>query len=248
MAQTGTLLSGGLSRYSRSRQFSRRATYKKMGKSTPKKAVEQKKEAPAFTKKTIGGAKNGQSRNVATKKASRFYPAEDVPRLLPSNKKARPTKIRSSITPGSVLILLAGRFRGKRVVCLGTTESGLLIVTGPYKINGVPVRRVNQAYVLATSTKVDVAGVDAKKFNDAYFKKEKKAEGEEVRIDSSLLLLFPLLTISFTQKKINAQRVADQKTVDASLLKTIKSTPKLAAYLNATFTLTHGQFPHQLNF
>ena len=41
----------------------------------------------------------------------------------------------------------------------------------------VPLRRVNQAYVIATSTLVDVSSVDAAKFDDAYFlKPEKKKE------------------------------------------------------------------------
>ena len=41
----------------------------------------------------------------------------------------------------------------------------------------VPLRRVNQAYVIATSTSVDVGSVDVAKFDDAYFlKPEKKKE------------------------------------------------------------------------
>ncbi|KZO90930.1 hypothetical protein CALVIDRAFT_542200, partial [Calocera viscosa TUFC12733] len=85
----------------------------------------------------VSGEKNGQMRLIPTKKASRFYPAEDV------RKTAKPTVLRSKITPGTILILLAGRFRGKRVVFLKQLESGLLLVTGPYKANGVPLRRVD---------------------------------------------------------------------------------------------------------
>jgi large subunit ribosomal protein L6e len=47
----------------------------------------------------------------------------------------------------------------------------------------VPIRRVNQTYVIATSTKVDISGVDVSKFDDKYSarekkKKVKKTEGE----------------------------------------------------------------------
>lgn len=47
--------------------------------------------------------------------------------------------------------------------------------TGPYKVNGVPLRRVNQAYVIATSAKVDLEGVALPEIDDAYFAKEKAA-------------------------------------------------------------------------
>ena len=71
--------------------------------------------------------------------APRFYPADDVKVPLKRRHVQKPTKLRSSITPGTVVILLAGRFKGKRVVCLGQLPSGLLLVTGPFKVNGVSV-------------------------------------------------------------------------------------------------------------
>jgi large subunit ribosomal protein L6e len=51
---------------------------------------------------------------------------------------------------------------------------------GPFKVNGVPLRRVNQAYVIATSTKIDISSVEVAKYSDSYFKREvaKKKKGE----------------------------------------------------------------------
>merc|ERR1712146_880941 len=86
--------------------------------------------------------------------------------------------------PGAVVILLAGRFRGKRVVFVKQLPSGLLLVNGPFKINGVPVRRVNQAYVIATTTRLTVTDVDTTRFDDTYFKKMKKTRREKKDEDS----------------------------------------------------------------
>ena len=94
-------------------------------------------------------------------------------------RKAAPAKLRKGIAAGQVLILLSGRFRGKRVVFLRQLPSGLLLVTGPHAVNGVPVKRVNQAYTITTSTKVNIAGVDVSKVEDSVFAKGKVASGRD---------------------------------------------------------------------
>jgi large subunit ribosomal protein L6e len=104
-----------------------------------------------------------------------WYPADDEKKHS-LKSKPKSTKLRRGLVPGSVLILLSGRFRGKRVVFLKQLTSGLLLVTGPYKVNGVPLKRVNQAYTITTSTKVSLNGVDTTKVEDALFKKEKTAK------------------------------------------------------------------------
>jgi len=51
----------------------------------------------------------------------------------------------------------------------------ILFLSGPYKVNGVPLRRVPQSYVIATQTKVDISKVKlSDKVNDDMFKRTKK--------------------------------------------------------------------------
>jgi len=106
-----------------------------------------------------------------------WYPADDE-RKAPKRHTPKAPKVRAGVEAGRVLILLAGRFRGKRVVCLKQLESGLLCVTGPYKVNGVPIRRVNQVYTMSTSTKVDLGGAKdvVKSITDGTFAKEASAK------------------------------------------------------------------------
>merc|ERR1711988_491489 len=133
-----------------------------------------------------------------SKKEPRYYPAEDVKfKLGNHHNTTKKTKLRSSIKPGTVLILLAGHFKGQRVVFLKQLDSGLLLITGPYKFNGVPLRRVAQSYVIATSTVVDVSGLNVpadvcddlfkkprapkKKGDELFFEKEKESTLDDNR-------------------------------------------------------------------
>jgi len=189
----------------------------------------------------IAGPKKAAKAAASAGKSPRFYPADDVKTPKHSRKsKKNPPKVRSSITPGTILILLAGRFRGKRVVCLKALESGLLLVSGPYKINGVPLRRVNQTYVIATSTSVDVSGVDVSKITDEYFARSSAStdEGEEEFFKGDA----PKAAV------VSDERKADQKAVDSALLKAVTSVPMMKAYLNARFSLSKNDKPHNMIF
>merc|ERR1712216_355383 len=145
----------------------------------------------------------------AADKPPRFYASEDIPVPFARRSVAKPATLKASITPGTVLILLAGRFRGKRVVFLKQLTSGLLLVTGPFKVNGVPLRRVNQTFTIATSTKVPLTGVDVSKIDDAYFAKaaKKAPKGADGFFEEG-----------GNKEELSAQRKADQKTVDTALL------------------------------
>ena len=134
--------------------------------------------------------------------APKWYESQDAPVAKQSRKTARPQKLRPSLVPGTVVILLAGRFRGKRVVYLKGLEDNTLLVTGPFKANGVPLRRVNARYVIATSTKVDVSGVDVSKFNVEYFAREKTPRAKKSEQD--------FFNEEQPKKEIKQERIADK--------------------------------------
>lgn len=60
----------------------------------------------------------------------------------------------------------------------------ILHISGPFHLNGCPLRRINQIYTIATKTKLDISGVKLpERLNDKYFnrkqlKKPRHTEGE----------------------------------------------------------------------
>lgn len=170
----------------------------------------------------------------------KYYPSEDIRIPKKHRKTPRPTKLRASITPGTVCIILAGRFRGKRVIVLKQLDDTVM-VSGPFKINGVPLRRVNPAYLIATSTKVELpSSLSLDKFDKAYFSREKTAKSKKSEGD--------FFGDNKEKKELPSSRLEDQKTVDGALETAIKAVPELKAYLKATFSLNKGDRPHLMKF
>ncbi|RAO65605.1 uncharacterized protein BHQ10_001617 [Talaromyces amestolkiae] len=180
-----------------------------------------------------------------SQKAQKWYPVDDETQPKKVRKTLRPAKPRESLQPGTILILLAGRFRGKRVVLLKHLPQGVLLVTGPFKINGVPLRRVNARYVIATSGKVDLSGIDSATLEKVaasdYFTKEK---AQEKKTEEA----FFKQGEKPEKKKITSARAADQKAIDQSLLATIKKEHLLASYLATSFSLRTGDKPHEMKW
>lgn len=113
------------------------------------------------------------------------------------------------------------------------------LITKP-RLNGVPLRRVSQAYVIATSTKVDVAGLKVpESVNDAYFAKAKSSkstkEGE-------------FFGEKGEKKAFPEDKKSEQKTVDAPVLEAVKKVDNLAKYLKASWGLSKGDRFHELKF
>jgi len=178
-------------------------------------------------------------------KQVRLYKADDYKSHKANPAKApRPTRLRKTITPGTVLIVLAGRFKGRRVVFLKQLQSGLLLVTGPYKVNGVPLRRLNQAYVIATSTKVDLSGVTVASVDDAYFAKhqQKMQKGKED------MFFERSNELSEEDRKRISEKKTKQAEFDRALLANISKTELLDKYLSNRFTLRDNMKPHEMKF
>jgi large subunit ribosomal protein L6e len=96
---------------------------------------------------------------------------------------------------------------------------------------------VSPTYVIATSTKVDVSGVNTDKFDDAYFGHAASSEQEEFFAGDDA-----------TKAVVSDDRKADQKTVDAALMKAVESVDLLPAYLKAKFSLSKNDKPHKMVF
>ena len=184
--------------------------------------------------------KNNAEENKNLKLKKNWYPVSNLKsHFVRKCKIPKASHISSPLTPGQVVIILSGRFRGRRVVFLKKLESNLLLVTGPYKYNGVPLKRVNAAYVLPTNTKLKVDAEAAKDVKDDFFKKVKIERTKEEDF--------------FEDDKKKSARVTEdrkkmQNQVDTVVKKAVDEVPMMKEYLRNRFALKSGDKPHLMKF
>ncbi|KAG8346386.1 putative Ribosomal protein L6e [Trypanosoma vivax] len=176
-----------------------------------------------------------------------------------SRKSPEYTTLRKSCSPGTIAIILAGRFRGRRVVILKQLPgNGPLVISGPMKYNGVPIRRIDSRYVIATSTKVNIADVDTSAITAELFKRPKqekrvkseadfmdgKAKKEAERKARKTAKASPKGTVSDARAQL-------QKKIDTALIQAIEKDPlgkEKVGYLHSVFTIKPGDAPHRMKW
>mmetsp|Transcript_17235 Transcript_17235/g.17159 ORF Transcript_17235/g.17159 Transcript_17235/m.17159 type:complete len:168 (+) Transcript_17235:25-528(+) len=165
----------------------------------------------------------------------KWYPTEDY-KQSKVKEEQKPTRLRGGIKPGQILILLAGKHQGKRVIFLKQLESGLLLVTGPYKLNGVPLKRIPQAYTIPTTLSIPTNDLDLSSVTDAFFAKPKAkaAKSEE-----------QFFVAKATKKETPEFKKAAQKQIDGKINISDATVKK---YLSTKFRLRNGMYPHLLKF
>lgn len=240
--KTKKSLSDGVTRFMKRKKNAHKKLYSvKNGKVRSEKP----KVAISVVKK-IGGAKNGGERTVILKKNKSYLPTKSIVRKRTGKRCFRNHKrnLRKTLKKGKILILLAGRQKGKRVVLLKALKSGLLLVNGPFAVNSCPLRRISQNYVIATKTRVNLKNYKVPKhINDTYFRRQPKKKNSRAERD-----IFAEKVEKYVPSE---QRKKDQKQIDEAVLKAIqkhKESKVVMRYLKSMFSLRSNQFPHRMQF
>nr|UXY87086.1 60S ribosomal protein L6B [Cryptomonas sp.] len=125
-----------------------------------------------------------------------------------------------SLPIGSVLVLLSTKFQGRKVILLNVTKTGLFVISGPYALNGISLRRVNPRYIIPTQVEVNIKKINTSVFNDDYFntlKQSKKNKDECFK------------------NKVRMAHNLRQTYIDRCLIKEINKSLFLCAYLKTKY-------------
>ncbi|AEA38705.1 60S ribosomal protein L6B (nucleomorph) [Cryptomonas paramecium] len=122
---------------------------------------------------------------------------------------------------GSIVIISFGKLRGKKAIILRTTKCQMFVISGPFSLNGISIRRIKPGHIITTRNRLDVDSVNTRIFDDEYFiflKKSRKRGNQDLK---------NRLKMAHALREIH---------IDRYLLNQISTNLFLKAYLKAKYT------------
>lgn len=257
---------GGTISYAKNLRRIRRAKHSHVLHQTKKRLASDRKLINAYVKQEKGSTEKTDTKINLKKtcvykptKMRKLYHTQLPMRKLPhsntfkdQNPRGRRhyAKLRKSLTPGTVVIMVGTHHQCKKAVFLKQLKrSGLCLVSGPWYLNGVPVRRIDQRFLIATSIKLNLnpkfkvpACVDDSFFKKPRIVKKKVKQGEDATFKTKKVTV---------KRRPNPARAYVQKYVDTELMNAIrkhKETGPLKKYLKQDFGLMGRRYAHHLKF
>lgn len=188
--------------------------------------------------------KPGQAKQVFRKYGSKAKSGQKVEKT--EKTKSVAPKLKTGLTLGTVLILLAGRFRGSRVVFLKQLDSGLFLATGPYRVNG-SLRCERRA-----AAPGQPALLHRHQHQGRHRRRRRRVRGRRVLREGGRegqkepKEAEGMLAAEAGKAGPSEERQAVQKEVDEAIAKGLGADVK--QYLKTRFALSARMYPHELKF
>lgn len=151
-----------------------------------------------------------------------MYESEDVPKYIEKYmkklaKKAQRTR-RTDLETGMITVVCEGIYESKKVFYLKGLDNNLVICAGIRDVNGVPFFKIDESYLLATSTKipVNINEITVKENEVPLITKDKSIE---------------IMEVDYSDK---------MNQIEKSLLEEVKKVDFLKSYLSAPFEIDNS--------
>jgi len=189
-------------------------------------------------------------KTILMKMNPKKYP---VPHInMKKELKLKQMRLRKSIQPGVIGIVLKGDQRAKRVVCLKQIDSGLLLVCNP--VGDVAPTTVYHQLFLATKMKIDVSGVKIpEEMTHEYFhnKRQERRDYRKALKKASVLGEDRPKMRKSPEDKMTPERLAINKKLEDQLTPLITGHPEgetFVQYMKSLFSLGANDYPHRMKW
>lgn len=119
-----------------------------------------------------------------------MYQPEDVPKYVEKYmkklQKKNERKPRTDLEKGMICVVLEGKYEAKKVFFLKSLKNNMALCTGIKSVNGAAFFKIDEAYLFATSMKINIGDIDVDENNVLVIGKDKNVENMEIENSDDL--------------------------------------------------------------